>query len=125
VSSPPLDPVLDLDPHAPVLATEAQTVEAPGDEATISQIRALPREMGVMLVAVGSLGWLLPGMVGTPALIAGGLVLWPRAFGKVESWFERRYPKLHHESMRQLGRYLRDLDRRYPESALPPASDPQ
>ncbi len=77
-----------------------------------------------MLVAVGSLGWLLPGMVGTPALIAGGLVLWPRAFGKVESWFERRYPKLHHESMRQLGRYLRDLDRRYPESALPPASDP-
>jgi hypothetical protein len=68
-----------------------------------------------MLVSVGVLGTVLPGIVGTPALIAGGLVLWPRAFGKVEEWFQRRYPVLHQRGMRQVGRYLDDLEQRYPD----------
>jgi hypothetical protein len=67
-----------------------------------------------MLVSVGTLGVVMPGIMGAPAIIAGGLVLWPRTFGRVESWFERRYPKLHHEGMRQIGRYLSDLEKRYP-----------
>ena len=36
------------------------------------------------------LGFALPGVVGTPAIIAGGLVLWPKAFGKVENWKRRQ-----------------------------------
>jgi hypothetical protein len=84
------------------------------DEAMVRKIRELPREVGVMLLSVGTLGIVLPGIMGTPALIAGGLVLWPKAFGRVESWFERRYPQLHHQSMKQIGRYLDDLEKRYP-----------
>jgi hypothetical protein len=69
-----------------------------------------------MLITVGVLGFVLPGVVGTPAAIAGGLVLWPEAFGKVESWFERRFPKMHKHSLYQINRYLNDLERRYPNS---------
>jgi hypothetical protein len=86
------------------------------DEAMVRKIRELPREVGVMLLSVGTLGIVMPGIMGTPALIAGGLVLWPEAFGRVENWFERRYPQLHHQSMKQIGRYLDDLEKRYPSN---------
>jgi hypothetical protein len=70
-----------------------------------------------MLLAVGALGFVLPGVMGTPAVIAGGLALWPRAFGKVEGWFGRRFPRLHRRGMDQVGRYLDDLERRFPDLA--------
>jgi hypothetical protein len=76
----------------------------------------LPREVGAMLVSVGVLGVILPGIAGMPALLAGGLVLWPRSFQGVESWFRGRYPKLHQSSMKQIGRYLEDLERRFPNT---------
>ena len=74
----------------------------------------LPRELGVLLASVGVMGLILPGIAGAPALLAGGLVLWPRTFGKVEGWFSCRFPTTHRESMRQVGRFIDDLDRRYP-----------
>jgi hypothetical protein len=82
----------------------------------IQRIRALPKEVGVLLVVAGIGGLLLPGPVGTPFLIAGGVVLWPRAFEGVEIWFEKRFPKVHHQSVRQMRRFLDDLERRYPLS---------
>ncbi len=92
-------------------------IQAPpsADDPAVARIQELPREVGAMLVSVGVLGSVLPGMIGTPALIAGGLVLWPRAFSKVEEWFQRRYPILHKQGMRQVGRYLDDLEQRYPD----------
>jgi hypothetical protein len=86
------------------------------EEAELKRIKDLPKEVGVMLMTVGVLGFALPGVVGTPAMIAGGLVLWPKAFGKVETWFERRFPKVHKQSLHQIHRYLNDLESRYPES---------
>jgi hypothetical protein len=71
-----------------------------------------------MLVSVGVLGTLLPGMAGAPAIIAGGMVLWPGTFGKLELWFQRRYPALHKQGMRQISRYLDDLERRYSDLDL-------
>jgi hypothetical protein len=85
------------------------------DAEAVRKIKDLPKEVGVMLISVGVLGFVLPGVMGTPAIIAGGLVLWPKAFGKVEDWFERRYPALHRKSMKQIGRYLDDLERRFPD----------
>jgi hypothetical protein len=76
----------------------------------------LPRELGVLLASVGVLGIVLPGIAGAPALLAGGLVLWPKTFGKVESWFQGRFPDTHRKSMQQVGRFLDDLDQRYPHS---------
>ena len=68
-----------------------------------------------MLVSVGALGIVLPGLMGTPAIIAGGLVLWPATFSGLEEWLRRRNPGLYHRGMQQLGRFLDDLERRYPE----------
>jgi len=94
----------------------AESVLTPEEEAELRRIKDLPREVGVMLMTVGVLGIILPGIVGTPAAIAGGLVLWPKAFGKVENWFERRFPKMHKQSLYQINRYLNDLESRYPDA---------
>jgi hypothetical protein len=74
----------------------------------------LPRELGILLVSVGAVGTLLPGIVGAPAIVAGGLVLWPAAFGKVEGWLRRSCPEVHRQGFHQIGRFLDDLGRRYP-----------
>ena len=85
------------------------------DGSAAPTMKPVPREVGVMLLAVGVLGFVLPGVMGTPAMIAGGLTLWPKAFGKVEGFFGRRFPKLHRRGMDQVGRYLDDLERRFPD----------
>jgi hypothetical protein len=106
-----------------VLPTESGQADSPltaEEEAELTRIKDLPKEVGVMLMTVGVLGFVLPGVVGTPAIIAGGLVLWPKAFGKVESWFERRFPKIHRQSLYQINRYLNDLESRYPNSISNP-----
>jgi hypothetical protein len=55
-------------------------------------------------------------VMGAPALVAGGLVLWPGTFGPVDEWLRRQNPGLYHRGMKQLGRFLDDLERRYPLS---------
>jgi hypothetical protein len=104
-----VDPIHDLD--------------AADDESTVRRIKDLPREFGVMLVSIGALGVVLPGMMGAPALVAGGLVLWPGTFGGLEEWIRRRNPDLYHRGMQQLGRFLDDLERRYPQSSSRPRQD--
>lgn len=74
----------------------------------------MPREIGVLLLTIGVVGVVLPGIVGTPALLAGGLVLWPRGFRGINGWLRRRCPKVHAKGMEQLLRYLDDMERRYP-----------
>jgi hypothetical protein len=96
--------------------TQGQPEEA---EAAVRRLEELPRELGVLLASVGIFGFVLPGIAGTPALIAGGLVLWPKTFGKVEGWFSHRFPVAHRASMQQIGRFLDDLDRRFPRSETP------
>src|SRR4051812_5591176 len=85
-------------------------------EASYAPIEDLPKEIGVLLLTLGFLGLLLPGPWGTPALIAGGVVLWPGTFGRLSRWMERRYPHFMHESNHLIHRYLDDLERRYPGS---------
>jgi hypothetical protein len=99
-STTTLDPSYDLD--------------AADDQSAVRRIKDLPRELGVMLVSVGALGVVLPGVMGAPALVAGGLVLWPGTFGGLEEWLRRRNPGLYHRGMQQLGRFLDDMERRYP-----------
>ncbi|MFM7041823.1 MAG: hypothetical protein ACKO35_06515 [Planctomycetaceae bacterium] len=84
------------------------------DEALARRLQTLPREVGVLLVTIGVMGIALPGLVGTPALLAGGLMLWPRGFRSVDTWLARRWPWLHRQGSEQLIRYLDDMERRYP-----------
>jgi len=96
---------------------EASHEDRPNPEpADVSKIKDLPKELGVMLITAGIVGFVLPGP-GTPAIIAGGLVLWPKAFGRLESWLERAHPRVHREGMQQISRFLNDLEKRYPDSA--------
>ena len=89
----------------------------PPIEGRARKIEDLPKEVGVMLMSVGVLGFVLPAVAGAPAIVAGGLVLWPRTFGKLERWVQRRYPMVYHEGMRQICRYLDDLELRFPDSS--------
>ena len=98
--------------------TGAELAKFDGDsarsEAMIRSLNSLPPEIGILLITVGIIGLVLPGPIGTPFFIAGGLALWPRGFSKVEHWFERKYPKMHDGGMRQIERFLVDLEKRYP-----------
>jgi len=107
-----------MSPTDPVIH-EGLTAEVPAaiDSFEAEQARRfeeLPKEVGVLLIVAGLGGVLLPGPVGSPFLILGGLVLWPAAFRRVENCFVKRFPKLHRQSVRQIARFLDDLDRRYP-----------
>lgn len=109
-------------PVVPAVEDEAGAADgsaaAPGenaaDEALARRLQTLPREVGVLLVTIGVMGIALPGLVGTPALLAGGLMLWPRGFRSVDTWLARRWPWLHRHGSEQLIRYLDDMERRYP-----------
>jgi hypothetical protein len=85
------------------------------DEAVI--LDALPKEVGVLLIVVGLGGILLPGPVGSPFLLLGGVVLFPKVFRKLDDKFQKRFPKLHQEGMKQVRRFVVDLERRYPTHA--------
>ena len=73
-----------------------------------------PKELGVLLLVGGIGGLLLPGPVGSPFLILGGVILWPAAFSRVENCFEKRFPRTHKLGMVQINRFVSDLERRYP-----------
>jgi hypothetical protein len=100
------------EPDGTTAAVEPAPTNTP--EVIAYRLEDLPRELGVLLISVGVLGIVLPGVAGAPAFVAGGLVLWPKSFGKIEDWFHRRFPETHRESMKQVGRFLGDLRRRYP-----------
>ena len=86
------------------------------DSEEIQRIRAMPKEVGVLLVVAGVGGLLLPGPIGTPFLILGGVILWPKAFERLEIFVQKRFPRMHHQSVRQIRRFIDDLERRYPVS---------
>jgi hypothetical protein len=77
-------------------------------------LRNVPPEIGILLIVVGTAGVLLPGPVGSPFLLAGGIVLWPRGFRGLERWLTKVAPRLYPAGIRQIERYLRDMERRYP-----------
>lgn len=93
--------------------SEARAPEGSNDELS-RRLAELPREIGVLLVTIGVVGIVLPGLAGTPALLAGGLMLWPRGFRKVDHWLAQRWPGVHRHGSEQLIRYLDDMERRYP-----------
>ena len=79
-----------------------------------SIVESLPKEAGVFLILIGIGGILLPGPVGAPFLILGGLVFFPKSFRKVDELLEKRFPQSHRQGMKQVRRFVDDLERRYP-----------
>lgn len=83
----------------------------------IEMLGKLPPEIGTMLMVVGIAGILLPGPIGTPMLIAGALVIWPKTFSPLERTFAKWLPGIHREGVSQLKRFISDLNRRFPENS--------
>jgi hypothetical protein len=81
------------------------------------RLDSLPKELGVLFVVAGIGGILLPGPIGAPFLVVGGVVLWPKLFHNMERGFEKRFPRIHREGMKQLKRFVVDLEKRYPSKS--------
>ena len=92
-----------------------ETLEAMDvDDATAQRIQKLPHDVGWLLITAGVMGLIVPGVIGTPFLALGGLMLWPRSSHRAERWLAGHSPKPFKGSMRQINRFLDDLERRYP-----------
>lgn len=89
-----------------------------GDDSgfTSDMIEQFPPEIASLLIIAGIAGVLLPGPVGAPLLIAGGVILWPKTFRPIERWFSRRFPCMHREGVLQLKEFIHDLQKRFPDS---------
>jgi hypothetical protein len=78
-------------------------------ELTPVGVDELPKEAGWLLITAGIVGLVVPGVLGTPFLLAGVVVLAPGGSRLLSRW-------AGHSAMRQIGRFLDDLERRYPRS---------
>jgi hypothetical protein len=96
--------------HALELTLEALSV----DHRTAERIQKLPQDIGWLLVTAGVVGVVMPGVLGLPFLVLGGLVLMPATNRRAERWLTGHSPKLFKGSIRQINRFLDDLEQRYP-----------
>ena len=71
------------------------------------RIAHLPVETGWALITAGVIGLAVPGVLGAPLLLAGAAVLAPGGSKFLARWAPR-------SATRQIGRFLDDLERRYP-----------
>jgi hypothetical protein len=76
-------------------------------ELTAVGAEQLPKDAGWLLIRAGVVGLVVPGVLGTPFLLAGAVVLTPGGSKLLSRW-------AGHSAMRQIGRFLDDLERRYP-----------
>jgi len=93
-------------------APEDATAKGENQEEVLEQF---PPEIATLLIMAGIAGVLLPGPIGAPLILAGGVTLWPKTFRPIERWFNRRFPALHKEGVIQLKEFINDLKSRYPD----------
>ncbi|MGA2220070.1 MAG: hypothetical protein ABSG51_18435 [Terracidiphilus sp.] len=89
-------------------------------ERAVQRIEHFPREFGWLMVYVGVLGVLLPGIVGLPFVFAGGAVVMPGGRKWLSRWVARNPGRLVRASLKQIVRMADDIERRYP--SLPGAT---
>ena len=109
-----LDPEGARGPAANGRQTGAPTDEAAEDDTAIQRLARLPRDVGWMMVSVGVLGVIVPGLPGAPFLIAGIAVLAPGGPRLLARWARHRPRGVMHAGVKQIGRWLDDMERRYP-----------
>ena len=102
--------------------TSAGSKHCSDDDPIYARFRKLPPEVGAVMLGAGAVGLVLPGPIGAPLLIAGGLVLMPKTFSKLGNCVHRRFPRAFEAGMKYVDRFVDDFERRFP----PPGSqDPE
>jgi hypothetical protein len=96
----------------PTSRNAAPISEPAPDESAVHELtpvpfEQLPKEAGWLMITAGMVGLVVPGVLGTPFLLAGAVVLTPGGSKLLSRW-------AGHSAMRQVGRFLDDLERRYP-----------
>ncbi len=101
------------------LASLADAKPDPGPELTLAErIEKLPRDVGWMLFGVGFAGFVAPGIFGLPFMAAGGMILWPNTVHRLQRLMGKQpHEKSLAPGMKQVMRFLDDLERRYPKPA--------
>lgn len=112
--SAPEDTVAGEVLDAETLALEKSLVAMNLDQDTIHRIERLPRDIGWLLVTAGMVGIVMPGVLGLPFLVLGGLVIMPVTSRHAEQWLSGHSPSIFKGSVKQINRFLDDLERRYP-----------
>lgn len=107
----------DTEEGRALIALEHSLVALDMDEQTIHRVEKLPRDVGWLLITAGLVGVVVPGVLGVPFLVLGGLVLMPLTSQRAEHWLSGHSPKMFKGSVRQINRFLDDLERRYPRSS--------
>ena len=98
----------------PVSTLSDDPVLAQGSAIT-ERIEELPRDVGWMLFGVGFAGFVAPGIFGLPFMVAGGMILWPKTTKRLQNLLVRpSATKTEVAGMKQIVRFLDDLERRYP-----------
>ena len=98
--------------------------DSPGTQETrhlglLARIGKLPAGVGVILMGIGAVGLIVPGPIGTPFILAGGLVLAPRIFGAVDRCVQHRLPTFYWTGMEAVERFMDDFEKRYPSGKAP------
>jgi hypothetical protein len=97
-----------------LLAATATQSESAVDEEALQRFSQLPKEAGWLLITAGVVGLAVPGILGTPFLLAGAVVVVPGGPKLLSRWVGRHPPRIVHSAMRQISRFIDDLERRYP-----------
>jgi len=83
----------------------------------VERIEQLPRDVGWLLFGVGFAGFVAPGVFGLPFMVAGGMILWPRTTSRLHGLLGKRSPQTTNAGIKQIWRFLDDLERRYPSTS--------
>ena len=95
-------------------AARVTQTESAFDEEALRRFTELPKEAGWLLITAGVVGLVVPGILGTPFLLAGAVVVVPGGPKLLSRWVGRNPPKIVGSAMRQISRFVDDLERRYP-----------
>jgi hypothetical protein len=95
-------------------AARVTQTESAFDEEALRRFTELPKEAGWLLITAGAVGLAVPGILGTPFLLAGAVVVVPGGPQLLSRWVGRNPPKIVHSAIRQINRFVGDLERRYP-----------
>ncbi len=85
-------------------------------ERALRRVANFPRELGWLMIYVGVLGVVLPGIIGFPLVIAGGAVVMPGGRKWLSRWVGRNPGRLTRASLKQITRMADDIERRYPST---------